>query len=366
MRRKQWILHKDHLLPFLRKLRKSRSLVAPVRNSYGDTMYTEMNDLDNESIELAEQPQNSLKSFFFPQREKLCHYSVDEAVGDSAQAYRFYPSLPESRAVVYFGVRSCDMFAVMYCDTIFLGGRERDVYYDARRRNALFITLACNHPFENCFCNAARTGPYLEMGYDLQFTDLGDRYFVEVDKARGREVVQQWPQFFVPAGDDDRQAHYQAALESRGLFRRQVHVDLAVQLLDQGEEPQALLAELSARCQDCGGCAFICPTCTCFNIVDQPLSDDRGERVRTWDACTFDGFTRMAGNHNSVQIISQRVTKRFYHKLRDDVLRHGRSSCVGCGRCVGMCFGGVDIVRFIDGLCAADDKRSEKREDGHD
>jgi ferredoxin len=69
--------------------------------------------------------------------------------------------------------------------------------------------------------------------------------------------------------------------------------------------------------------------------------------VRTWDACTFAGFTTMAGGHNPVDMKQDRVRRRFMHKLYYDVKAHNRPSCVGCGRCVEMCFGGVDMIQFI-------------------
>jgi len=43
-----------------------------------------------------------------------------------------------------------------------------------------------------------------------------------------------------------------------------------------------------------------------------------------------------------------RIKRRFMHKLYYDVRAHNRPSCVGCGRCVDMCFGGVDIIKFIN------------------
>jgi ferredoxin len=45
---------------------------------------------------------------------------------------------------------------------------------------------------------------------------------------------------------------------------------------------------------------------------------------------------------------TQAIRQRFLHKLLYDVNTHGRPSCVGCGRCVDICFGGTDIVRFLD------------------
>lgn len=356
----RYILKKDYLIPLLRKLHKSNQLVAPQRNEFGDTLFNMVEDVDSTAIDLDNQPQNSLKQFFFPQTETLSSYVIDRDPVSGAQLYDFYPHRPGNRHTVYFGVRSCDMFGVLYTDLVFFQGRNKDIYYKSWRDNAVFITLACNEPFPNCFCNATRSGPYMEMGYDLQLTDLGDRYFVETGRVRGVQLVEEWSSFFQPATEADRRAQYQAALEARGLFQKQVHVDLALRLLAEQPEPVDIFKDLSARCQDCGGCAFVCPTCVCFNIVDKPLSNDKGQRVRSWDACTFAGFTRMAGDHNPVEPETQRVRKRFLHKLKHDVEKHGRPSCVGCGRCVGMCFGGVDIVRFIDLLSQAEDICREK------
>jgi ferredoxin len=59
----------------------------------------------------------------------------------------------------------------------------------------------------------------------------------------------------------------------------------------------------------------------------------------------------MAGGHNPVLKRTQAIEKRFRHKLQHDIAKHGRPSCVGCGRCVDMCFDGVDIIRFINMVC---------------
>lgn len=351
-------LKKDHIVSLLRKLGKHNRIIAPVQNEYGDTLYTEIKDLDNAVISLETQPQNSLKGFLLPQKEKISNYAVDRDQEGRVIRYNFYPYVSENIPTIYFGVRSCDMFGVMYTDMIFLHAGERDLYYEQRRRNAIFITLACNKPFPNCFCNATRSGPFMEIGYDLQLTDLGDYFFVDTGRVHGIKLVKTWEQFFHQTTEADKKSQFQLSFEARGLFQKHVHVDLAIKMLVEEGEPVDVLQQLSARCQDCAGCAYICPTCTCFTISDCALDEDNGERIRSWDACTFSGFTRMAGDHNPVDRGSQKIRKRFLHKLLHDVQKHGRSSCVGCGRCVDMCFGGVDIVRFVEmlsekvGLCS--------------
>lgn len=349
-------LHHDHLLPLLRRLAKTYRLIGPVRNEQGDTLYAEITNLDQARLDLGNQPLNSLKPFFFPQDDQLASYVVDEG-SNGERVLSYFPLLPENRPTLYFGVRPCDLFGVLYMDLVFLGTSHRDIYYEQRRRGAVFLVLGCNHPFANCFCNATRTGPFLEFGYDLQLTDLGPDgkgFHIEVGKAGGRKIVREQGSFFRPAETEEARLQYQRVLESRGLFEQLVHVDLACRLLEQGQDTSAILADLSSRCQDCGGCAYVCPTCTCFTITDRPQDAESGERVRSWDACTFAGFSLMAGGHNPVDVRRERLKRRFYHKLKSDVQRHGRPSCVGCGRCVGICFGGVDIIRFIHRLTDLD------------
>lgn len=339
----RYILKKDHLTSFLRKAYKDFRLVTPVQNRHGDTLFAEIGSVDSMEMDLVNQPQNSIKEFHFPQQEVLFAYTAAKGT------YTFTPVPDRNRPTIYFGVRPCDVSAILYMDVIFSCG-GKDSHYFQRRSQSLLIGLNCNTPFENCFCNATRNGPFLEFGSALQLTDLGNRFMVEIGRARGSDLVQKWPQFFQVAEEKDVKAQYQLFLEARGKFKRQVHVDQAIRRLEAGDVPDALWQQLSLRCQDCGGCAYICPTCTCFSITDIPAAGEsgQGERLRSWDACTFAGFTRMAGGHNPVNQKTEAIRQRFMHKLLYDVQRHGRPSCVGCGRCVGMCFGGTDIVRFID------------------
>jgi hypothetical protein len=62
----KYILAKDHLQSFLRRIKRKSRLVAPVKNQQGDTLFREVDDLDQVDIDLANQPQTALKSFFFP------------------------------------------------------------------------------------------------------------------------------------------------------------------------------------------------------------------------------------------------------------------------------------------------------------
>lgn len=355
------LLKKENLMPLLVQLSQQQRLVAPVKNSYGDTSFSVIDDLTAVEIDLINQPQNSIKSFLFPQTETLSHYRLDHNDETGRSGYQFHATVPQVLPTVYFGVRSCDMNAVLYLDKIFNPKAGAEPYYQQRRKNATFITVACQSPEANCFCDKTQTGPFMQHGFDLQLTDIGSFYHVTTaqDECQtGDTILRQFSASFCSASAADDTMMQQVNTKAQVLLNLAVDVERCVTLLNGSPLPSTLLQQLAARCQGCAGCAYVCPTCSCFTISDQKLSDQHGERVRRWDACTFSGFTKMAGNHNPVDGESQRMTKRFLHKLQHDVALHGQVSCVGCGRCVDMCFGGVDIVRFINGVCAADDEGS--------
>jgi hypothetical protein len=201
---KKRILPKDYLIPFLRKLSKGSRLVAPVRSSHGDLIYQEIDSLDVQEPDLSAQPQESAKSFLFPQEERLFSY-------DCHNGLSFTPSEP-GKPTVLFGLRSCDISAILYMDVIFMRS-PRDDYYFKRRKDTVIIGIGCNEPWENCFCNATGSGPFLEVGFDLQFTDLGDRFFVESGRATGDAILEKWPQFFSRVKENDEKLRYQTVLE---------------------------------------------------------------------------------------------------------------------------------------------------------
>lgn len=338
-----YLLARDHLQPLLRRLAKEYRLVAPAATGHGDTLYKEITEPAETALDLAHQPQNSLKDFLFPQREHLYDYRVDHE-----GAYHFQPpAAAPRRPTLFFGVRPCDLNAVLYQDVIFLPGR-REPGYRRRREHSLLVGLNCNQPFANCFCGAVGAGPFLDDGADLQLTELDGHFLVEVGRARGAAIIRRWPHFFPPAPATERNRRFQLYLEARGGFQHQVHADQAIKRLAAGTVPAGVWEDLADRCHDCNGCAYLCPTCTCFTIIDQPLGEHHGQRLRLWDACTAGGFTAMAGGHNPVLPGRDKLRQRFMHKLAIDVKKHGRPSCMGCGRCVGACFGGADIVRFIN------------------
>jgi NAD-dependent dihydropyrimidine dehydrogenase PreA subunit len=98
---------------------------------------------------------------------------------------------------------------------------------------------------------------------------------------------------------------------------------------------------LAQACVDCGVCTYLCPTCYCFDILDEG-DLERGERVRLWDACMFDAFTRMQ-DRQPRSAHYRRYRQRIMHKFQYYPENHSRVLCVGCGRCIRHCPVSIDL-----------------------
>jgi len=112
------ILKKDYLNAFLRKLNKDYRLIVPQKNRHGDTLFSPAGDIDALRLDLENQPQNSIKQFMLPQREVLFTYE------SGPDDYQFHPVGSPDEPTIYFGVRPCDLSALLYMDVIFLHERQ--------------------------------------------------------------------------------------------------------------------------------------------------------------------------------------------------------------------------------------------------
>ena len=106
------------------------------------------------------------------------------------------------------------------------------------------------------------------------------------------------------------------------------------------------------RCFSCGTCNLVCPTCYCFEVMDDVNLDvHSGNRTRTWDGCMLPHFAEVAGGHNfrpnPAERQRHRVKRKFEYLTKK--YQHG-AVCVGCGRCGRQCTSHIDIFNIIDDL----------------
>ena len=94
----------------------------------------------------------------------------------------------------------------------------------------------------------------------------------------------------------------------------------------------------SANCVSCGACTTICPTCSCFLLIDKPGF----EKVKQMDACQYPGFERVAGGEDALFELQNRFRNRYMCKYVWKPEKFSSLACTGCGRCIDACIGKIN------------------------
>jgi sulfhydrogenase subunit beta (sulfur reductase) len=280
-----------------------------------------------------------LKKYFLPPRERLFRYRRDAG---------YVPEVADlERRIVLFGVHACDIYGLNILDQVF-AGRYPDPYYQTRRRHVAVIGIDCT-PDEHCFCRSMRAD-FVSQGFDLFLQDLGDRYLTFVGTALGDDMVLATGSLFTAVTAADLAEYKRRSAERERAFRLEAEIRDLPEIFEMEFESE-LWDELGARCLGCGACSMVCPTCYCYDVLDETeLGSLDGARSRRWDSCLFAGHAAVAGGENFRGSRASRVKFRFYHKQRGFVAEYGRPSCVGCGRCLEACPAGIDIIEIIHRL----------------
>jgi len=283
------------------------------------------------------------KKYLLPPCETLVAYRRD--VGYTPVATDL------DRRIVLFGVHACDIYGLNILDEVF-AGRYPDPYYRARRQNVAIIGIDCT-PDEHCFCHSMRAD-FVEHGFDLFFYDIGDYYLTFVGTARGDDMTLATGSLFEPVSHEDVEEYKRRSEAKRRSFRLDVEIRDLPEIFEM-EYQAHLWEELGERCLSCGSCSMVCPTCYCYDVVDEvELGSRDGSRQRRWDSCLFSSHALVAGGENFRKSRASRIKFRFYHKQRGFVAEYGRPSCVGCGRCIETCPVGIDIIKVLNRLRGAD------------
>ena len=287
---------------------------------------------------------NSLSSprdYLYPQTDTLLCF------GRNGKGYQVEERL-DTRQRVLFGIRNCDVSAIDFLDRI-LSAFLPDAPYLTRRQNTALVALACDVPNPDyCMCVCAGTGPFLDERHDAQMTDLGDQVLVEITTEKGRGLVEAAAELFKPPTEE--QLAPEGAPGRRGAGQVRAHTPTPTTCRGRCARCRWTSGRRSSGtscadwCIECGGCTLICPTCNCFNMIDSVV-DGKGERVRCWDSCQYEGMTREASTHNPRAAHRDRVKRRFFHKLSYQYRqRDGSIGCVCCGRCIATCCGDLGIA----------------------
>ncbi|MFC1807457.1 4Fe-4S dicluster domain-containing protein [Candidatus Omnitrophota bacterium] len=345
-------INKSDVRELLKKAAGKWQVYAPIKTNEGDTLFSllpkQAEDLDKSlnALNLGDEwTIVSAKDILFPQQENMFHFDKDSIKEEV-----------ERSAKLIFGIKPCDLKGMLFSDEFFKRNFE-DIYYLARAKDRLIVTIGCLKPPRpnSCFCASAKTGPFADDGYDIQLLDAGDHYLAEVGSEKGEEFVSSHSDLFKPADDSATDILKKEKSKAAKEVSLKVDFQKSIELMKDGKDFQENYKRIGERCIYCGGCVYTCPTCTCFNVFDVK-KDDKGTRKRNWDACVFEGYTREASSHNPRDEKSLRAARRYEHKLKYDHMVTGMSGCVGCGRCLSSCPVEIGMSKFIEEI--TEDKRN--------
>ena len=202
------------------------------------------------------------------------------------------PDIDNGKKAV-FGIRPCDAKSFAIIDPIFKEDFE-DPFYVAKRDNLLLVGLSCTNPYPNCFCTSFKDSPASSKYVDVLLTDIGDKYFVEVNSEKGKQVVKS--KLFKSAAKSDETKKKEVEKKAIDSIKRIQKVDKIAEKLDKIFE-NPFWKEVADKCLRCGTCTYLCPTCHCFDIQDEATMTN-GARVRIWDACMIPEYTLQASGYN--------------------------------------------------------------------
>jgi sulfhydrogenase subunit beta (sulfur reductase) len=333
-------LAKKDIHRLLKNWAKEYTVLAPSRKASGDCIFESFQE-DSFTLDYGK-PSLPPKAVFLPHSDVIFKVENDE-----------FREVVSARKIILFGIRSCDMMGIRQ-STSFMTRDQKDIYYSEKRDQSITIVMACPGPQnETCFCTTTRSGPAAEKGFDLQLFDMGDVLMIETGSRRGEDLLSS--ESFTEM-DDALAGESIRAFKGKAAGNMQtIHAVIeAMNKLEEGTADEKVWEYFGGKCISCGGCAYVCPTCTCFNVYDQESSPGSGLRSRAWDTCLFGGFTREASGHNPRSTQASRLQRRHEHKLRyynKTDIREALCGCVGCGRCSDYCpvkIGTLEVAKAIN------------------
>jgi len=278
-----------------------------------------------------------IKRLFFPITEVLLEY---ENRDDGDVDVQTVP-LPSSDEVVVMGSRPCDAASIEALDKVFQWDYD-DLRYRARRERTTLVSFACSQPSPECFCTSVGGSPHDDRLSDvLAFLDEDGGAILKVLSAKGEKLIERLGDIAKPAPDGTE-------LPAPPEIETRFDPEKVKSWLDENFESD-FWAERSLGCLGCNACSCLCPTCHCFDIVDE-ATWNHGQRRRNWDCCASELFTKHSSGHNPRPDQAARYRQRVMHKFKYFPERFGRIACVGCGRCIRVCGVGRNLATALSDI----------------
>ncbi len=308
----------------IENLLHSYAIYAPLR--IDDIIDYELIDSENitEAIYNIPKPTTPLKTFFLPIKENV------------TKDYK----LKTSRIIM--GIPNCDLKGLQILDEIYIDKDFTDPSYLSKRENTILIGSSCFSVQEHCHCTSYGVKPYPESVCDISLAEVDNKIHLKVFTKKGEELINavkkyatlsKSPQIEIEEIElKEKKIENQLLGNNKGLPDYKKTGELIKESKDE------IWHKYSSTCVSCGACATICPTCSCFLLVDNPGF----EKIRQLDACQYPGFERVAGDEDPLHALAKRFKNRYLCKYYWKPYKFDSIACTGCGRCIEACIGKIN------------------------
>ncbi|MFX1495163.1 MAG: 4Fe-4S dicluster domain-containing protein, partial [Promethearchaeota archaeon] len=260
---------------------------------------------------------------------------------------------------IIFGIRPCDAHSFVLLEDFFTFGDYQDEIFLKKRANSIVIGIGCNTPKSTCFCTSVEGHPFMKDDMDIFLVDLGEKYLVEGVSERGKELMKRM-RWLTDAKKQDIKKAEELSKQAEESFETKLDLKDIDKILDPNFE-HPIWEEISEICIGCGTCSFLCPTCTCFDVIDEnDQYNNKGRRIRIWDTCQFCLYTLHTSGHNPRDSCIERCRNRILHKFCYYPENYNTLGCVGCGRCIQLCPVNNDLRAIIEKINNIKKEKEEK------
>lgn len=306
----------------IERLLLTHSILANVRDEYSQD-YELIKPADIERIAYNKpKPATSLKNIFLPVKENV----TAERLG--------------SKPRIIIGAPNCDVEGLSILDEIYLDKDFPDIFYRQRRENTIIISSDCFGTEEHCHCLSYGVKPYSTGKGDLSVINLDGNIIFRIISEKGKRLLDTIAEI-IPCDDrtiteridaEHKNTEELLSTANKGLPDYKTTGKIVA---GAGKE---IWDKYSAKCVSCGACATICPTCSCFLLIDKPGF----EKVKQLDACQYPGFERVAGGEDALSELADRFRNRYMCKYVWKPQKFSSLACTGCGRCIEACIGKIN------------------------
>jgi len=342
---KQYFISTANFQELVKKLLNESPVIAPVK-SFKNSHFEQIDAKNLESIDVSGfRTVEPFKSYLFKLIEKTSEYFVVDKA-------------PNGQNLTIIGARGCDLEALEVLDKVFGEGDFIDPFYKANRENILVIGTDCTDCGKTCFCTMVNGKPYPVKMFDLNLAPIKDGFVAEAGSDKGAKLLDDNPMFFLSATSislDEKNKNREKVIGCLEENNKNYRLKLELSVIHKRNIENKIWKVLTKDCVECSSCNFICPTCSCFLLLDQKSprhsgrdkEDDNNERYKVWDACLKAGYQKVAGGSNPRGRLSQRLQNRYHCKFDYSYDRLNRYTCVGCGRCIDGCAGNIDMRKIF-------------------